>query len=266
LTTSQNLDVNIGTLMVRDGGQVTANTNIRVSGSGALYASDATIVTNFVDNYGTISPGPSAGAVGQFTIDGDLNQYSPVPPTPGKGKLVFDLAGAASYDHLSITGNLTLGSSFALGGTLEVTLQGGYMPASGSSFDILDLHGSRSGVFWSIILPALDYGRTWNTSELFSSGVLSVQGGFPPTPGDFDKDGDVDGGDFVTWQTNFPKSSGATLSQGDADSDGDVDGADFVVWQTNFPHTPGPAAVPEPSTLLLALLSFSAAYYLSRRR
>src|SRR4029078_12051788 len=69
--------------------------------------------------------------------------------------------------------------------------------------------------------------------------------------GDFDSDGDVDGADFVAWQTNFPKTSGATLAQGDADGDGEVDGADFVVCQTNFPFTPGPGAspVPEPSAL-----------------
>jgi hypothetical protein len=74
----------------------------------------------------------------------------------------------------------------------------------------------------------------------------------PPVAGDFDGDGDVDGADFVAWQTNFPKETGATLAMGDADSDGDVDGADFVVWQTNFPFTPGPGvtSVPEPWSLV----------------
>jgi CSLREA domain-containing protein len=57
----------------------------------------------------------------------------------------------------------------------------------------------------------------------------------PPVPGDFDSDGDVDGADFVIWQSNFSKASGGTLATGDADGDTDVDGADFVVWQTHFP-------------------------------
>lgn len=65
-------------------------------------------------------------------------------------------------------------------------------------------------------------------------------------PGDFDGDDDVDGADFVAWQTNFPKPTGATLAEGDADGDGDVDGADFVVWQTNFPFTPGSGVTPVP--------------------
>jgi aldose sugar dehydrogenase len=73
--------------------------------------------------------------------------------------------------------------------------------------------------------------------------------------GDFDGDNDVDGADFVAWQTNFPRTSGATLAMGDADGDGDVDGADFVVWQTNFPTTPGGGSspVPEPWAAGLAL-------------
>jgi hypothetical protein len=70
-------------------------------------------------------------------------------------------------------------------------------------------------------------------------------------PGDFDGDDDVDGADFVAWQTNFPLASGAQWFQGDADGDGDVDGADFVVWQTNFPSTAGPASVPEPASVVL---------------
>jgi hypothetical protein len=78
----------------------------------------------------------------------------------------------------------------------------------------------------------------------------------PLHPGDFDTDGDVDGTDFVAWQSNFPKASGALLSEGDADGDGDVDGADFVVWQTNFPFPAGPGTspVPEPASIILSLL------------
>jgi hypothetical protein len=80
------------------------------------------------------------------------------------------------------------------------------------------------------------------------------------TPGDFDGDGDVDGADFVTWQTHFPATGDMTAATGDADSDGDVDGADFVVWQTNFSNTPGTAAatVPEPPAFLLAVFAIVA--------
>lgn len=73
--------------------------------------------------------------------------------------------------------------------------------------------------------------------------------------GDFDGDGDVDGADFVAWQTNYPTANGATLATGDADSDGDADGADFAVWQANFPHEANAiATVPEPHSALLLMV------------
>jgi hypothetical protein len=89
-----------------------------------------------------------------------------------------------------------------------------------------------------------------------------------PSPGDFDSDGDVDGADFVAWQTNFPKATGATLAQGDADGDGDVDGADFVAWQTTFPFTPAPgaASAPEPHAIVLAICVTAAVVMLTKRR
>jgi hypothetical protein len=85
--------------------------------------------------------------------------------------------------------------------------------------------------------------------------------------GDFDGDGDVDGADFVAWQTNFPKASGAVLAEGDADGDGDVDGADFVIWQTSFPFTPGPgtSSIPEPYAMVLIMLALPAALVMVRR-
>jgi hypothetical protein len=89
----------------------------------------------------------------------------------------------------------------------------------------------------------------------------------PAQAGDFDGDGDVDGADFVAWQTNFPKATGAVLADGDADADGDVDGADFVVWQTNFPFTPNPGAspVPEPSAIALTTLAALTLFNVRRR-
>jgi hypothetical protein len=75
-------------------------------------------------------------------------------------------------------------------------------------------------------------------------------------PGDFDGDGDVDGADFVAWQTNYPLNNGATKQQGDSDDDGDVDGVDFAAWQNGFPTSPSPGTtvVPEPATIVPFIL------------
>jgi hypothetical protein len=104
------------------------------------------------------------------------------------------------------------------------------------------------------------------TTNVFVTGTLAVdtvnlttftQRFTRAVPGDFDSDGDVDGADFVIWQTNFPAASGKVLATGDADADGDVDGADFVVWQTNFPTSaaPGSSPVPEPASISMALVA-----------
>lgn len=74
---------------------------------------------------------------------------------------------------------------------------------------------------------------------------------------DFDGDGDVDGSDFLAWQTGF--GSGSTLAQGDANGDGNVDAADFSIWESQFGNISGGgslagAAVPEPGTLALLVL------------
>ncbi len=78
-------------------------------------------------------------------------------------------------------------------------------------------------------------------------------------PGDFDSDGDVDGDDFLIWQSGFGSTDGAQLSDGDSDGDGDVDGDDFLSWQVNFgtesgsPGSGESTAVPEPACMGLAI-------------
>jgi hypothetical protein len=58
------------------------------------------------------------------------------------------------------------------------------------------------------------------------------------SPGDFDADGDVDGGDFLVWQRGF----GTTY-----------DAADLADWKANFGTAPAISAVPEPATMLLSI-------------
>ena len=67
-----------------------------------------------------------------------------------------------------------------------------------------------------------------------------VIGEVPNVPGDFDVDGDVDGDDFLVWQQGFGT---------------EYDGDDFLIWQQNYnPGAASGSAVPEPTTLLLAVV------------
>jgi hypothetical protein len=68
-------------------------------------------------------------------------------------------------------------------------------------------------------------------------GMQLAQRGLPNvlrgTTADFDTDGNVDGGEFLTWQRNFG-ATGATRAQGDADGNGVVDAADLATFQAKF--------------------------------
>jgi hypothetical protein len=150
----------------------------------------------------------------------------------------------------------------AVPATLNGSNPGGFMAGSRANTSSA---GRLTGIFgWIGGLDDLRiYDQTLTAAEVQSLVAPATQ----LHAGDFDGDGDVDGADFVAWQTNFPTASGATLAGGDADGDGDVDGADFVVWQTNFPFTPSPGAspVPEPAGVVLACLAAACCIVFRRR-
>jgi autotransporter-associated beta strand protein len=185
--------------------------------------------------------GFTIGSMGAQTLKGDGSVTGSVTIAVGS-TLAVDYAGSV-VDSLSVSGALNI-----TGATIDFNDIGGALTGG---THVIASYGSLIGTFGSTLdLPlgyTLDYDYLGNQIALVSSAQ----------PGDFDSDGDVDGADFVAWQTNFPTAGGATLAQGDADGDGDVDGADFVVWQTNFPFTPGPGVspVPEPAGVVLACLA-----------
>lgn len=126
-----------------------------------------------------------------------------------------------------------------------------------TSLGVLDMATFAGGIYdnWSNAAVSVG-GWTFGESNVFWTDNFQV--GLPQTQGDFDGDGDVDGADFVVWQTNFPTTTGAASGQGDADGDSDVDGADFAIWQASFPSgasSPGTSPVPEPPAVLLMSLA-----------
>lgn len=87
---------------------------------------------------------------------------------------------------------------------------------------------------------------------------------FEPS-GDFNRDGDVDGRDFLAWQRNVGLATGVTFAKGDANHDGEINATDLAIWQTQYANgsLAGLSTVPEPSTLLLG--SLCSALVLNRR-
>jgi T5SS/PEP-CTERM-associated repeat protein len=217
-----------GKLSVTNGGAVEA---VRIDVGSLGDVSGDGVLTGDVVNRGVVAPGNELGAL---TIEGSYEQLA-------TGRLLLELGSIDEYDQLNVTG------AAELAGRLSIEAEPGFVPTAGQTFDVMDFT-SVSGVFDAVELPALPEGLTWNTSQLYSTGSVSIAPGFSS---DFDGDGDVDGADFTQWQGDFGAND---LS--DADDDGDSDGHDFLEWQrqlgSGVSAVTSSAAVPEPPMLLLA--------------
>jgi T5SS/PEP-CTERM-associated repeat protein len=153
----------------------------------------------------------------------------------------------SQYDQILVAGQL------ALDGTLAVTPINGFSPAAGNSFNILDW-GGLSGTFSSLILPTLA-GLAWDTSQLYTDGVLTLV--TANLPGDYNQDGRVNAADYTVWRNNL----GSLASLPNDDTAG-VGPDDYARWKNHFGEIAGSAAgasgnsaVPEPETLVLAILA-----------
>ena len=185
-----------------------------------------------VDQGGIYAPGNSPGIVTAAAVNFDHTSVNSGAPV-----LQIELAGTApgtQYDQLHVTGQLSLG------GTLQVSLLNAFAPAAGNTFDILDW-GTLSGTFAALHLPTLTDSLSWNTSQLYTSGVLSVANASIP-PGDFNRDGHVNAADLpamlaaLTDLNRYKSANSLTdadlLAIGDIDGSGSVTNADVQALLT----------------------------------
>ena len=88
--------------------------------------------------------------------------------------------------------------------------------------------------------------------------ILAGDAGPIVSDGDFDNDGDVDGADFLQWQTQLG-STVTPYSGADGDGNGSVNADDLALWKGEFSGATiaaqvSTAAVPEPGSLLMTSL------------
>lgn len=172
-----------GFVTVADGGVITvAGANgLRLYGDGHLSGNG--LVQGDVENGGILAPGmrytlfrddPAVktltlaqtwGPASTLTIAGDYRQTA-------DGRL--DLLLGPTSDRLVV------GGEFTFGGTLALGWAEGFDPVGGVSFDLFDF-GSGSGAFAAMILPDLDTGWVWDTTQLYASGMIAVSA--IPEPG-----------------------------------------------------------------------------------
>ncbi len=168
-----------GTVTLQAGGSVRAGDiyllSATVNGNGSLVG-DVSLAG------GTINPGLSAGRI---TVDGDLALET------GTVNVEVGGTGETAFDQLVVNGDA------ALGGTLNVTLIDGFIPAVGDTFDII-VADSIADAFDTLNLTEIDTDRSFrvevvnldNGDEALRLTVVSGQGG---GDGDGDATGDVIG-------------------------------------------------------------------------
>jgi hypothetical protein len=164
-------------------------------------------------------------------------------------------------------GKLFASPTLAANGTLKVALTGGFNPALGNSFDILDSSNPITGSFTNLILPTLNAGLVWNVNSLLTTGVISVMA---EIQGDYNRNGVVDAADYVVWRKTLNQ-TGANLPA-DGNHSGTVDTADLDLWRSRFGLTSGRGGsvdaepVPELSSLCFATAGLAFFCFGVRRR
>jgi hypothetical protein len=108
---------------------------------------------------------------------------------------------------------------------------------------------------------AIGSGAQHETSQITGSGRLFVTPFILPLPGDFNKDGKVDNGDYLTWRKN----NGTNNALPNDNSLGTPIGlAHLDLWRQRFGNSPGSGLsgnglssgnIPEPTAGLLVLLA-----------
>jgi hypothetical protein len=177
-------------------------------------------------------------------------------------------------DTSPIVGTVDVENGVAVGASLDVDLRfevvnplgattSGTYPGSfsimGDQFELL-VEGTHQFALFNN--PPADFPLEWD----FSGKLLNV----PVDNGDYDGNGRVDGGDFLTWQQTLGLGATPAGSGGDGDSDGTVDADDLGFIRDVFGFGVGAGvvaaaqAVPEPASGVASMMVLAA--LVGRRR
>jgi hypothetical protein len=95
-------------------------------------------------------------------------------------------------------------------------------------------------------------------TAMAASNVLEI---VAPPPGDYNRNGMVDAPDYVLWRKLLGQSNANLIADGNGN--GKIDEGDYDIWRANFgrsvsgpqPEPPTSAAIPEPSSIVVLLMT-----------
>jgi fibronectin-binding autotransporter adhesin len=248
-----------GSLAVGNIGAMTPAAGSALVGTGGIVGGTGTIKGTLVNDGGSVQPGFSPGIL---HVVGDYSQHV-------GGTLNIEIGGPAGtqYDKLAVTGNLEAG------GTLAVSLINGYLPLPAATFGILG--GSISGAFSTLNLPTLGGRIVWDSSQLYTSGNLTVSATY--YAGDINRDSLVDVADVSAMMTalcdlsKYQTTTGldnshlplvANLTDDNLVNNADLQG--LIVVLANGSGGGSLTAVPEPITFILLAPALAAMVCVAR--
>ncbi len=245
------LVTNNGAIVARDGilrfrGQEVSSAATDLDNNGLLVLGENTTVYGSIDNTGGLIVDVTGAAVAFPSVFGDIvftqaplvaaissGETAAISADTSTLKLIVDEDPGA----LSIFGNLVLDGS----ATFDLDYVSGEPSQAGDSFSVVSA-SSISGTFGNSQVVA--NGRFWDV-DVIGNEVMVTATALTVGSADFNSDGRVDGLDFMEWQIGYP-----LLYNLD----------DLARWEAAYgestsspPPVAAVAAVPEPSTLLLAL-------------
>jgi len=137
--------------------------------NGSVYANDGKLtLTGFIKGVGTYSGSVSfAGTYSPGLSPASVNlEYLSLTPSSTLLMEVGGLSAGSQYDVLNLS------EAGMLDGTLELDLINKFVPTLGQTFDIIN--GTTTGHFSSLLLAPLPNGLRWDTSNLYTTGMISV--------------------------------------------------------------------------------------------
>jgi autotransporter-associated beta strand protein len=252
-----------GDLNVSGGGTFTlSGTGSSFSGGTSINSSSILLVTGTftsASNGVLVNSGTTLGGTG--SIAGAITNNGTIAPGTSVGTLTTGAVTMGNNSHLAIELSGATPDLLAVNGALDLS----------SASDVLDISGTPSGSgpwLFATYTGSLG-GNVFNTVngltgplagytvDYSTSGQIKLLAP-PGANGDWNGDTKVNAADYVTWRKN-PAGNGN-------------DPGGYVLWRENFSQSAGSgsglqgaAAVPEPATVSLVLLTMGWAFVVLRR-
>lgn len=224
---------------LRDNAQFIIQQNLHLTAASSLVPSGANSTLKIV------GPNVDAQVRGNLYMSFDPNfQTQNMDPST-----LLNVITSNTNAPLKVTGEANIQY-----GTLAVQLDG-YSPIGGETYTLLTAGSIVSSLTQTVdlSLAPLGAGLSWEVNFGAKSVTLRVNG-TTGRPGDFDRDGDVDGNDFIVWQRGLGSQFNPT---------------NLLQWKANYGQTGAVGAlgaVPEPATYALVAAVITALPATRKRR